>query len=111
MDSRDRAAHQQQLASQQQAASASHDQQVAAANTQHDQQMQQAQQQSDQQIQQHQADMQGQVSQRQAQGKDFNLRSCPSSESGWHEEKQGDKKRKHGSGSLHAEALQIQPVH
>ena len=42
------------------------------------------------------------------QGKDFSLQSCPSSEAGWHGEEQGDEKGKHGSGSLHAAALQIQ---
>jgi hypothetical protein len=43
-----------------------------------------------------------------AQGKDFSLQGCPSSEAGWHGEKQGDEKSKHGSNSLHAPALQIQ---
>jgi hypothetical protein len=43
-----------------------------------------------------------------AQGKDFSLQSCPSSEAVWHGEKQGDEKGNHGSGSLHAAALQIQ---
>ena len=42
------------------------------------------------------------------QGKDFSLQSCPSSEAGWHGEKQGDEKSKHGSGSLHTAAVQIQ---
>lgn len=45
-----------------------------------------------------------------AQGKDFSLQTCPSSEAGWHGEKQGDEEGKHGSGSLHAAALQIQPL-
>ena len=31
------------------------------------------------------------------QGKDFSLQSCPSREAGWHGEKQGDEKGKHGS--------------
>jgi hypothetical protein len=44
-----------------------------------------------------------------AQGKDFSLQSCPSSEAGWQGEKQGDEEGKHGSGSLHVAALQIQP--
>jgi hypothetical protein len=42
------------------------------------------------------------------QGKDFSLQSCPSSEAGWHREKQRDEKGEHGSGSLHTAALQIQ---
>jgi hypothetical protein len=42
------------------------------------------------------------------QGKDFRLQSCPSSEAGWHGEEQGHEKGKHGSGSLHAAALQFQ---
>jgi hypothetical protein len=42
-----------------------------------------------------------------AQGNDFSLQSCPSSQAGWRGEKQGDEKGKHGSGSLHAPALQI----
>jgi hypothetical protein len=37
-----------------------------------------------------------------AQGKDFSSQGCPSSEAGWHGEKQGDGKSKHGSSSLHA---------
>ena len=45
-----------------------------------------------------------------AQGKDFSLHSCPSLEAGWHGEKQGDEEGRHGSGSLHAVALQIQPL-
>ncbi len=43
-----------------------------------------------------------------AQGKDFSLQSCPSSEAGWHKEKQRDEKGEHDSGSLHTAALQIQ---
>jgi hypothetical protein len=43
-----------------------------------------------------------------AQGKDFSLRTCPSSEASWRREKQEDEKGKHGSGSLHAVALQLQ---
>jgi hypothetical protein len=43
-----------------------------------------------------------------AQAKDFCLQSCPSSKTGWHGEKQGDEKGKHGSSSLHAVALQLQ---
>ena len=43
-----------------------------------------------------------------AQGKDFGLQNCPSSEASWHGEKQGDEKGKYDSGSLHAAALQIQ---
>jgi hypothetical protein len=43
-----------------------------------------------------------------AQGKDFSLQSCPSSEARWHGEKQGGEKVKHGSGSLHSAALQLQ---
>jgi hypothetical protein len=43
-----------------------------------------------------------------AQGKDFSLQTCPSSEAGWRGEKQEDEKGKHGSGSLHAVALQLQ---
>ena len=43
-----------------------------------------------------------------AQGKDFSLQSCPSSEAGWHGEKQGDEKGKHGSSSLRAVALRLQ---
>ncbi len=35
-------------------------------------------------------------------------RTCPSSEAGWHGEKQGGEKGKHSFGSLHAAALQIQ---
>jgi hypothetical protein len=42
------------------------------------------------------------------QGKNFSLQSCPSSEAGWHGEKQGDEKGKHGSGRLHTAAMQIQ---
>src|SRR5258706_14591723 len=42
------------------------------------------------------------------QGKDFSLQSCPSSEVGWHGEKQTDDKGRHGSRSLHAAALQLQ---
>ncbi len=45
-----------------------------------------------------------------AQGKDFSLQSCPSSEAGWHREKQRDEKGNHGSGSLHTAASQIQPL-
>jgi hypothetical protein len=45
-----------------------------------------------------------------AQGNDFCLQSCPSSEAGWHGEKQRGEEGKHGSGSLHAAALQIQLV-
>ena len=41
------------------------------------------------------------------QGKNFSLQSCPSSEAGWHGEKQRDEKGKHDSGSLHAAAVQI----
>jgi hypothetical protein len=44
------------------------------------------------------------------QGKDFSLQSCPSSEAGWHGEKQGDEMGKHGSGSLYTAASQIQPL-
>jgi hypothetical protein len=43
-----------------------------------------------------------------AQGKDFNLQTCPSSEASWRGEKREDEKGKHGSGSLHAVALQLQ---
>jgi hypothetical protein len=45
-----------------------------------------------------------------AQGEDFSLQSCPRSEAGWHEQKQGDEESKHDSGSLHAAALHIQPL-
>ena len=45
---------------------------------------------------------------RMTQGKDFSLQSCPSSETGWHGEEQGDQKGKQGSRRLHTEALQIQ---
>ena len=41
-------------------------------------------------------------------GKDFSLQSCPSSEAGWHGEKQRDEEGKHGSGSLLTPAVQIQ---
>ncbi len=43
-------------------------------------------------------------------GKDFSLQSCPSSEAGWHGEKQKNEKGKHGSGSLHTADSQIQPL-
>ena len=43
-----------------------------------------------------------------AQGKDFSLQSCPSSEVGWHREKQRDENGEHGSRSLHTDASQIQ---
>ena len=43
-----------------------------------------------------------------AQGKDFSLQSCPSSEAAWHGKKQGGEECKHGTGSLHAAALQLQ---
>ena len=42
------------------------------------------------------------------QGKDFNLQRCPSSGAGWHEEKHRGEKCKHGLGSLHTVAVQIQ---
>lgn len=45
-----------------------------------------------------------------AQDKDFSLQTCPSSEAGWHREKQRDERGKHGSGSLHTVASQIQPL-
>jgi hypothetical protein len=45
-----------------------------------------------------------------AQGQDFSLESDPSSEASGHGEKQGDEKGKHGSGSLHAAASQIQSL-
>ena len=41
-------------------------------------------------------------------GRDFSLQSCPSSEAGWQGEKQRYEKGKHGSGSLHTVAVQIQ---
>jgi hypothetical protein len=42
------------------------------------------------------------------QGKDFSLHSEPRSEERRHGEKQGDEKGKHGSGSLHTWAWQLQ---
>jgi hypothetical protein len=45
-----------------------------------------------------------------AQGKDFSLQSCPSSEAGGHREKQRGKKGKHGSGRVPTAASQIQPL-
>ena len=42
------------------------------------------------------------------QGEDFNLQRCPSSEAGWHEEKQRGEKCKHGLGGPHTVAVQIQ---
>jgi hypothetical protein len=45
-----------------------------------------------------------------AQGKDCSLQSCPSSEAGGDGEKQRGKKDRHGSGSLHTAASQIQPL-
>jgi hypothetical protein len=44
------------------------------------------------------------------QGKDFSLQSYPRSEERRHGEKQEDEKGKHGSGSLHAAASQIQSL-
>jgi hypothetical protein len=44
------------------------------------------------------------------QGKDFSLQSKLRSEERRHGEKQGDEKGKHGSGSLHAAASQIQSL-
>jgi hypothetical protein len=43
-----------------------------------------------------------------AQGKDFGLQSCPSSQAGRLVEKQGDEKGKYGSDSLRIAALQLQ---
>jgi hypothetical protein len=43
-----------------------------------------------------------------AQSKNSSLQSCPSSEAGWYGEKQGDEDGKHGSGTLHVVASQIQ---
>jgi hypothetical protein len=43
-------------------------------------------------------------------GKDFSLQSCPSSEAGWHGEKQRDENGKQSSGNLHAAKMQIQPL-
>jgi hypothetical protein len=45
-----------------------------------------------------------------AQGKDFSLQSCASSEAGWGGRKQGGEKGKHASGRLHSAALRIQPL-
>ena len=45
-----------------------------------------------------------------AQSKNFSLQSYPNSKEVWHEEKKGNEKDKHGSGSLHTTALQIRPL-
>ena len=45
-----------------------------------------------------------------AQGKNFSLQGCPNSKEVWHEEKKGNEKGKHGSGSLHTTALQYSPA-
>jgi hypothetical protein len=43
-----------------------------------------------------------------AQCKDFSMQGCPSSEAGWHGEKQGDEKNKNSTSSLRAVALHLQ---